>query len=81
MTLNWTTTSAYADQHFLITPSDDDLLQDGLVILANGEGTITIADKVGTEITYNVLAGQIIPVVAYKVLETGTTVDSIVGLL
>ncbi len=77
----WNKDVSYPDQHFLITPSDTALLPIGMVVYCNDDGTIAVEDKNGTAITYAVNAGFVLPVVVTKVLATGTTVTSIVGLM
>ena len=63
-----------AEVHYAITPSDSvDLATRPRALYVNVDGTVAIQDKLGTNITYNVTAGQVIPFRGTRVLATGTT--------
>lgn len=63
-----------ADRHFAITPSDSTVLSPTpRALRVTVSGNLALADADGTAITYPVLAGDIIPFRATKVLSTGTT--------
>ena len=63
-----------AEVHYAISPSDSvDLATRPRALYVNAEGTVAIQDKLGTDITYNVTAGQIIPFRGTRILATGTT--------
>lgn len=51
-----------------------------MIVMAGTDGTIAIQDSASTAITYTVTAGSILPVLAKRVLVTGTTVTQIIGL-
>lgn len=63
-----------ADRHMAVTPSDTIVLDPiPRALRVTVAGTLAIADADGTAITYAVLAGDIVPFRATKVLATGTT--------
>ena len=63
-----------ADDHFAITPNDGvDLATVPRALYVNVAGTLVLHDKSGTAITYNVTAGQVLPLRVRRVLATGTT--------
>ena len=63
-----------ATRHFTITgDNSNDLAIRPRAIYCQTAGTIAITDEFGTSITYNVAAGQVLPVRAIRVLATGTT--------
>lgn len=66
--------------HVVITPSDANDLTREMLIYAGGAGTITVHDSNGTPATYNLTAGDIVPIVAKRVLSTGTTATPVIGL-
>lgn len=72
--------SEFPQTHFVITPHDDNDLKFPMIIYAGSDGDITIHDKNGTSVTYTVVLGSILPVLAARVLDTGTDVDPIIGL-
>lgn len=68
-----------ARYHAAITPSDTvDIPTTPRALYCNSNGTVTLRDKAGTSITYNVVAGQILPMNAFRVMATGTTA-SVIG--
>lgn len=69
----------FPSRHRTITPSDANKLVQEMIIRCGGAGDIRIEDKDGVAITYTVTAGEIVPVLACKVLATGTTVTKITG--
>lgn len=66
--------------HMTITPSDANDLVREMLIYAGGPGTLAAHDQNGTAITYTLVAGDILPIVAKRVLATGTTVATVIGL-
>jgi hypothetical protein len=67
-----------ADKHFAITPANSDLAIIPRALYFNTAGTAIVRDMAGTDVTYTVQAGAIIPVRAIQV-RTGTTA-SVIGL-
>lgn len=68
--------------HRVITPSDSNFLPSkGMIIYCVTAGNIAVEDKNGNVITYAVPANHILPVLAYKVRSTNTTVSTIIGLV
>lgn len=76
----WHIGSQYPKHHMVITPDDAADLKQPMIVYAGADGTITVQDHDGTEATYNLLAGQNVPVRAYRVMATGTTATDIVGV-
>jgi hypothetical protein len=70
----------FPQTHFTITPSNDNDLKFPMIIYCGSSGTIAIHDKNGTAVTYTVIAGDILPVLAARVLSTGTNVSQVIGL-
>jgi hypothetical protein len=65
-----------ADRHFAITPSDSadlPIRPRSLRILT--DGNVSVRDVGGVDITYPVVAGEILPIRAVRILATGTTAD------
>lgn len=63
-----------ATRHFAITPSDATVLDPiPRAFKVTVAGNLALADADGTAITYPVLAGEIIPFRATKVMATNTT--------
>ena len=63
-----------ANRHFAITPSDSaDLAVLPRVIYCAAAGTAVLRDGAGTDLSYALLAGQILPFAPVRVLATGTT--------
>ena len=66
--------SGPATSHAAITPSDnDDIPVRPRSIYCNGAGTAVIRDATGTDISYDLTAGQILPFRGVRILATGTT--------
>lgn len=66
--------SSPADVHYAITPSDStDLprIPRGLRVLTSGN--LAIRDRLGTDITYPVVAGEVLAFRGVRILFTGTT--------
>jgi len=60
--------------HFAITPSDTvDIPITPRAIYCDAAGTAVIQDRYGSNVTYNLLAGAVIPFRGTRVLATGTT--------
>lgn len=67
-------------RHFTITPDNGaDIPIRPRALRIGGNGNIAIRDEVGTDITYAVLAGDILPFSPVRVLSTGTTATPIYG--
>lgn len=67
--------------HFAITKSDTaDLPYKGCMVYAGSNGTIACHDMNGVAVTYTLTAGQMVPVLVQRVLSTGTSVTSIIGV-
>ena len=63
-----------ASLHYAITPNNGaDLPRRPRAIRAMTAGTVAIRDEAGTDITYTVDAGEVIPLRAVRILATGTT--------
>lgn len=63
-----------AASHFAITPSDSaDLAVVPRAIYCQTAGTAVLRDAAGTNVSYALTAGQILPLSAVRVLATGTT--------
>ena len=56
-----------AIRHYTITPGAGDLSYVTRAIRCDADGTATIVDGGGTSITYNLVAGEILPIRAVKV--------------
>lgn len=68
-----------ADRHFEITAADTDLSVTPRAIYVGGSGTLVLRDSTGTDVTYNVQAGAIIPFRAIRVA-AASTATGIVGM-
>ena len=63
-----------AARHFAITPSDAaDLSVLPRVLYCVQAGTAVIRDREGADLSYTLVAGQILPLSALRVLATGTS--------
>lgn len=68
------------EKHLQITPNDGVNLADiPKALYIGGAGDIVVTDKYGTDITYAVSAGFILPFRPVRVKATGTTATNIVG--
>jgi hypothetical protein len=68
--------------HFVIVPNDNtDLAIQPRAIRCNVAGNVVLRDAGGTNVTYTVVAGEVLLFRATRVLATGTTVSagSLVG--
>jgi hypothetical protein len=66
--------SDVATLHFAITPSDTtDLAITPRSLYCNAAGDAVVRDEAGTDITYALTQGQILPFRGVRILETGTT--------
>ena len=72
-----------ASHAFAVTPSDDTDLEETTRALYCGEaGDVTLWTLSGAEVTFvNVSEGSFLPVRASRILSTGTTASSILGLV
>lgn len=76
----YSNSSLPADRHFAITPDDGtDLAIKPRSIYVGGGGDIVLRDGGGTDVTYTVADGAIIPFRVTRILDTGTTATNIVG--
>lgn len=63
-----------AVRHYTITPDDDaDLPRRPRALVCTADGNVAVRDTDGTDITYAVSVGDILPFRAIRVLSTGTT--------
>jgi len=63
-----------ATHHAAITPNNDaDLPTRPRAIYCETGGTVALRDTAGTDLTYTVVAGAILPLSPVRVLATGTT--------
>lgn len=63
-----------AVRHIAITPSDTaDLSVKPRVLYCNVSGNVVIRDSFGVDLTYALVAGQILPISPVRILATGTT--------
>ena len=79
---NWDGERNFAEHHQLITPSDSADLPQDMIVYCNAAGNVSVRDQHGVTLTYTVNAGQVIPVIAKRILATNTTVaaGSLFGL-
>jgi hypothetical protein len=66
--------SSPADEHYTITPSNDELSPKPRAIRAMTSGNITVVDKNNTSIQYAVTAGEILPFRPNKITAATATV-------
>jgi len=67
-----------ADRHFPITAADADLAIIPRSIRVDGAGTLVLRDGAGTDVTYNVVAGEVLVFRAVQV-RAASTATGIVG--
>jgi len=71
-------------RQFVITPSDTIAIPEGpCMVYCNGAGTVTVRDTKnvpGTELSYTVVAGDILPLLCSIVMTTGTSATPLYGL-
>jgi len=66
--------SDVATRHFVVTPSDTtDLAIKPRSLYCSAAGNAAIRDEGGTDITYPLTQGQILPFRGVRILATGTT--------
>jgi hypothetical protein len=61
-----------AFRHFAITPADENLAFRVRALCVTADGTLVIRDETDTDVTYNVFAGQILPIRAVQVRAAST---------
>jgi len=62
------------DRHFAITASDSvDIVPRPRALFCQTAGNLRLRDSAGTELTYTVTAGQILPFRPARLMLTGTT--------
>ena len=67
-----------AIRHFEIAPDDAaDLARRPRALRVQTGGTLVLRDEVGTNVTYTVFAGEILPLRPVRVLATGTTATAV----
>ena len=65
---------AQKQRHELVVPSDtDDLKTRYDAIYCEGAGTVVIRDVGGTDLSYTLIQGQVLPFDGIRILATGTT--------
>lgn len=69
----------FPKRHIEITPDNDNDLKMYYIIIAGSDGDIVARDEVGTEITYTLTAGAVLPIMPVRIKET-STVDPIIGV-
>ncbi|WP_373355114.1 hypothetical protein [Pseudoroseicyclus sp. CXY001] len=68
------TLTSPAGRHRAITPSDAaDLDPVPRALYVNASGSAVLRDSEGTSVTYQLTAGQVLPMRAVRVMATGTT--------
>ena len=72
--------SEFPKHQYTITPHDTTALPRLSIIYCGSDGDIIVEDEDGEEVTYTVTAGDILPVLVNKVLNTNTTVSQVIGL-
>ena len=75
--------SQFPKNHVDITAAKSDTvdLVRPMLIFCGTTGTIAVMDDKGTSITYTIdTAGAILPIIAKRVLSTGTNITQIIGL-
>lgn len=60
--------------HGVVTPGDEPLSPRPDVLYVNASGTVTIEDENGTSVTYNVFAGQFLPISPVKITAATATI-------
>lgn len=80
MSTFWNRFQEFPQNHEVITPSNSADLPREMLVMAGSDGAIALRDRKGTDITYTVTAGTILPVLGKRVLATGTTVSPVIGL-
>lgn len=61
-----------ATRHFAITPADADLAIRPRVLRCSVAGTVVVRDETGTDVTYTMVAGEILPFRAVQVRAAST---------
>lgn len=78
MNNNFNKAAEFPSEHFTITPhATAGIPQGPLAIYALTDGNISVADKNNTVVTYAVTAGDLLPVLAYRVISPATTATCI----
>jgi hypothetical protein len=76
---SWNIEAAFPNRHFDITPSNTVPLPRPMILYCVADGDVVVEDKDGTQITYSMVVGQVLPLQVEKVRATGTSA-SVVGL-
>lgn len=78
---NQSSLDSTGEYHFAITPNDGaDLAITPRAIYCGVAGNLVLRDKLGTDCTYAVSAGQYVMFRAARVLSTGTTATGLIGI-
>jgi hypothetical protein len=72
----------FPSRHEVLTPADNANLDRLCLVYVRTAGSVAIEDRSGEVVVYALEAGQFAPVVARRVLDTGTTVAAgdVIGL-
>lgn len=66
--------SDFGYRHLAVTPSDGtDLSEMPKAVYCKGAGTVVVRDSAGTDLPYDMAAGQCLPIRPVRILATGTT--------
>lgn len=76
----WNKTAEFPRNQAVLTPDDEELLPQEMVIVAGSDGDVSITNYAGTTVVWSVLAGQAVPCRALRVNATGTTASPIIGV-
>lgn len=76
----WNRVEKWPDRQEVITPSDSVNLAEPMVVYCGGSGNVVLVDKANTAVTYAVIAGQTLPVLAKRINATNTTATPLIGI-
>lgn len=76
----WNRFQEFPQNHEVIIPNNSADLPREMLVMAGSDGAIVLRDRKGTDITYTVTAGTVLPVLGVRVMATGTTVTPVIGL-
>lgn len=79
MNSNFNRFAEFPRNHVAITPSDSADLPREMLIYCTVAGNVVVRDSNGTNMTYTVVAGDILPIIVKRVLATNTTA-TVIGL-
>lgn len=73
--------TSYPTKHLVITPDDGVRYDEAINVLSVSGGDVAVADEAGTVVVYvGTPAYFVIPVTASKIMATGTTATSLIGI-